>query len=310
VLLVALRAHDRLARPPVCVACARPGNATCHSRIPRIIHQSYKTAELPTRWANTPALWRMHHPDFEYRFWSDFENRELIRIHYPWMLETYDSYPFPIQRADAARYFVILMYGGVYADLDIRPLRDISELLCKVDREPKQLLVTQTPNMGLTNAFFAGTPQSEPLLKWAQKLPSLARPWAGSISPHLMVMLSSGTTRFWRYMAREANQSMIETIPLAEWGACSLCKSICVPQENAFFEHVGGNSWHKLDTIVLNWLSCHPACITWIVIITIVTLSKLSEWRIPRGLRKPSAAPPLSALDAAAYGAITILLNA
>jgi len=307
VLLVALRARDRLAPPPVCEACDRPGNATCSSRIPRIIHQSYKTAELPARWAKTPEQWRKHHPDFEYRFWSDFDNRELIRLQYPWMLETYDSYPFPIQRADAARYFVILTYGGVYADLDVKPLRDISELLCKVDRETEQLLVAETPNLGLTNAFFAGTPQSEPLLKLVHKLPSLARPWGSSISPHLMVMLSAGTTRFWRFIASEADQSMIETISVAEWGACSLCKSVCSTQENAFFEHVRGNSWHALDTVILNWLSCHPACIIWILIIT---LSKARERQIARRQHKPPTPPPLSALDPAAYVAITMLLTA
>jgi hypothetical protein len=37
---------------------------------------------------------------------------------YPWFLETYDGYPFPIQRADAIRYFVLAHFGGTYLDLD------------------------------------------------------------------------------------------------------------------------------------------------------------------------------------------------
>jgi len=123
------------------------------------------------------------------------------------------------------------------------------------------------------------------------------------------VMLSAGTTRFWRFIASEADQSMIETISLAEWGACSLCKPVCVSQEHSFFEHVRGNSWHALDTVILNWLSCHPACIMWIVILTIATLSKTRERRMARQLDKPPTQPPLSALDAAAYAAITIMLN-
>jgi inositol phosphorylceramide mannosyltransferase catalytic subunit len=33
-------------------------------------------------------------------------------------LETFDGYQFPIQRADAIRYFVLAYYGGIYIDLD------------------------------------------------------------------------------------------------------------------------------------------------------------------------------------------------
>jgi mannosyltransferase OCH1-like enzyme len=37
---------------------------------------------------------------------------------YPWFLETFDGYPYPIQRADAIRYFVLHHFGGIYIDLD------------------------------------------------------------------------------------------------------------------------------------------------------------------------------------------------
>jgi mannosyltransferase OCH1-like enzyme len=39
-------------------------------------------------------------------------------IRYPWFLETFDGYPYPIQRADAIRYFVLHHFGGIYIDLD------------------------------------------------------------------------------------------------------------------------------------------------------------------------------------------------
>ena len=43
---------------------------------------------------------------------------QLITHRYPWFLETWDNYPFNIERADAIRYFVLAHYGGVYIDLD------------------------------------------------------------------------------------------------------------------------------------------------------------------------------------------------
>ncbi|OBT96944.1 hypothetical protein VE01_05574 [Pseudogymnoascus verrucosus] len=45
-------------------------------------------------------------------------SREFIRKEYGGFLETFDSYPFPVQRADAIRYFVLDHYGGIYLDLD------------------------------------------------------------------------------------------------------------------------------------------------------------------------------------------------
>lgn len=52
------------------------------------------------------------HPTWEYRLWTDEANRELVREHYPWLLETYDSFPENIMRADTARVLYLHKYGG------------------------------------------------------------------------------------------------------------------------------------------------------------------------------------------------------
>ena len=45
---------------------------------------------------------------------------------YEWFLETWDAYPYNIERADAIRYFVLHHYGGIYLDLDdVRILRSV-----------------------------------------------------------------------------------------------------------------------------------------------------------------------------------------
>lgn len=134
-IVVVLRVRAMGSPAPPCPTCQTYDDAApCtmnNSKIPRIIHQSYKTADLPERWKETPEMWRKMHPTWEYKFWSDHDNRELIRTKYPWFLETYDGYKYGISRADAARYFAIITYGGVYSDLDVQPLRDMTPLLCK-----------------------------------------------------------------------------------------------------------------------------------------------------------------------------------
>ena len=49
---------------------------------------------------------------------TDEDNYNLIKNHYPWFLDTYTNYKFPIQRADAVRPFILYEYGGMYADMD------------------------------------------------------------------------------------------------------------------------------------------------------------------------------------------------
>jgi mannosyltransferase OCH1-like enzyme len=63
------------------------------------------------------------------QLWTDKKSREFIAAEYPWFLETFDGYPYPIQRADAIRYFVLHHFGGIYIDLDdVRPSHTINTM--------------------------------------------------------------------------------------------------------------------------------------------------------------------------------------
>lgn len=97
--------------------------------IPRIIHQTWRDSEVPEKWLEFQRSWRRHHPEWEYRFWTDLELRRLIQESYPWFLSIYDNYPEAIQRVDAARCFLMHRIGGVYADLDFECLRPMGPLL-------------------------------------------------------------------------------------------------------------------------------------------------------------------------------------
>ena len=103
-------------------------------RIPHRLFQSWKDAHPPRktfspRW---PASIRAQNPGWDYRLWTDADNRALVAERYPWFLAAYDRYPSPIQRADAARYFIAHAHGGVYADLDTECFRPFEPLLGEV----------------------------------------------------------------------------------------------------------------------------------------------------------------------------------
>jgi hypothetical protein len=110
--------------------------------IPRIIHQTWKSHDVPQPLARYAARWRELHPDFEYRLWSDADNDAFVRREFPQYYRLYRAFPREIYRADVARCLYLQRYGGVYADLDVEPLRALDPFLashgdCVLGAEPE-----------------------------------------------------------------------------------------------------------------------------------------------------------------------------
>ncbi|KAJ3098066.1 hypothetical protein HK100_005193, partial [Physocladia obscura] len=148
--------------------------------------------------------WKLNNPDFEYKLWSDDENRELIRSSYPFFLSRYDAYRSPILRADAARIFYLHKYGGVYADLDVLCLKSIRPLL-----QNHELILGQLTTL------------SKPILpfvfhRW-EYLHALPNAWMASRPGHL----------FWMFVAKrmlEADENLTveeATGPVMIWRSLS-----------------------------------------------------------------------------------------
>ena len=79
-------------------------------RVPHIVHQTWKDREVQKTFEPRIASWIHKNPEWEYRFWTDADNRALIESKFPESLAMFDGYAQNIQRADAIRYFIL--YGG------------------------------------------------------------------------------------------------------------------------------------------------------------------------------------------------------
>ncbi|DBA86805.1 TPA: hypothetical protein ACH3X2_005387 [Trebouxia sp. C0005] len=91
-------------------------------------------------------------------FWTDKDNRDLIADKFPWFLSTYDSLPHAVQRADCARYFYMLQYGGCYFDLDFESLKPLEPLLADVQVALGYMSKNIPHELSLPNAFLASVP--------------------------------------------------------------------------------------------------------------------------------------------------------
>lgn len=138
-----------------------------HIKIPALIHQTWKDTDVPPEWQKWADSWRIHHPGWGYRLWTDADNRAFLQEHYPWFLPVYDGYPEAIMRADAIRYFLLDHFGGLYVDLDFECLKPVTEILdghdlvlgCEPDAHTRLLLARRRGfDRIVGNAFIASRP--------------------------------------------------------------------------------------------------------------------------------------------------------
>ena len=100
-----------------------------NSPIPRLIHQTWKTRDVPPELQGFQRSWTGRNPGFAYRFWTDDDIRRFVAEEHPALLPVFRGYADPIARIDLARYLILRRFGGIYADLDFECLRPIDGLL-------------------------------------------------------------------------------------------------------------------------------------------------------------------------------------
>ncbi len=207
--------------------------------IPRIIHQTWKDRNVPRRFREAQASWRRHHPEWEYRFWTDQDLDRLIRERAPELAAQYRRYPENIQRVDAARYVILREYGGLYADLDTHCLRPMDELLSN------PLVLPLTTPFGVSNQLMLAEP-SHPLFHHAvDSLPAAFR-WRRFIWPrHLRILTTTGPLFLTGCLRAYGPVKGLRLLSLAEHGHGD--------PEHSFVRHLRGNTWAHWDTYVINF---------------------------------------------------------
>jgi mannosyltransferase OCH1-like enzyme len=91
--------------------------------IPKIIHQTYKSTELPPVYRQCQESVLKLHPDFEYRFYTDADMDRIVREEAPEYYKAFSALPRMIMKIDMFRYFLMYLYGGLYVDMDYMMLR-------------------------------------------------------------------------------------------------------------------------------------------------------------------------------------------
>lgn len=239
--------------------------------IPRIIHQTYVNESIPAHWEEARQSCLALHEDWEYNLWTDKKARDFISQEYPWFLETFDGYTYPIQRADAIRYFVLAHFGGIYLDLDDGCNRRLDPLLTY----PAWL--RRTVPTGISNDAMGAVPHHPYFLRTIDALPRYDKHW---LLPYITVMASTGPlflSIIWRHYNVDLGAGLISGMSsgfkkmsgMGFIGGSGVSHTheelemqrvrVLMPGEYmgnswSFFTHHVGSSWHRTDVKVIIWV--------------------------------------------------------
>lgn len=198
--------------------------------------------------------------------WTDASSREFIATEYPWFLDTFDGYTYPIQRADAIRYFILYHYGGVYMDLDIGCQRPMDSLLTF------PVILPRTIPVGVSNDLMFAEKNHPFMAQVIRNLIAFDLSW---VLNYPTVMFSTGpmflSTQYgsWTssHPATEENPGgEVRILPKSLYGKNAQ------PEEapHTFFSHYYGSSWHADDAAFIGFLGNWGKILMWVGLLVLV----------------------------------------
>lgn len=237
----------------------------CKTGIPKIIMQTWKTTEIPDKWAVSPKSIKYLMSDWEYVLMTDEDNRNMVKKHFPDFLPYYDAFPHNIQRCDAIRYMFLYLYGGLYIDLDFEIQRDLSVLF----KSTAEVFLVCSGNVEscYTNSFMASRPKAK---IWLEVIEEMKKPLPYYVvGKHFTVMMSTGPMMLSR-VVRKTN-TVISVVPRKLVMPCSVCNLECSTCES-FLRPLAGSSWASWDTTFLNFWLCNWTTVVLFLICLLILL--------------------------------------
>lgn len=231
--------------------------------IPKIIHQTWKTKDIPEGWKKSKEQWISLHPGWEYMLWTDEDNRNLVIERFPDLLELYDSFPYNIQRCDFVRPLILYTYGGVYCDLDIAPTQNFEPLL---DSHIKLLKADGR----FTNMLMASCSCNIFWLKVIEAMKNPKIPWYAG-TRHFYIQATTGPLLLDRVAKRSGMINNDNLFPQDLVQPCSRCSPKPCKTDYSYVELLEGGSWNSWDSKAIDFVSCN-LCVFILVILILIFL--------------------------------------
>lgn len=222
--------------------------------IPKIIHQTWKTLDVPDEWKDAVDSCKNKHKEYKHIIWSHEMMENFVKTEYPDFYDVYMSYTYDIQRCDAFRYLVLYKYGGIYLDMDIICKKKLDSLL------EYDIVLAKSSNIEsfYTNSFIMVIP-NHPFIKFCiDNLPHYVNSFY-YFGKHWHVMNSTGPHFLTKIVKKyeEKNIKNMYFLKNDEYaGDCTVCnEDTC--QGGIYFSHIIGQSWNSWDSLFYNFCLCN-----------------------------------------------------
>lgn len=220
--------------------------------------------------------------DFSLMMWDEKMADSFMKERFPDFYKMYLSYPHPIQRVDAVRYFILYEYGGLYMDMDIKCVKPF-DMFDDFEKEEKVYLIEEASKFTpykFNNCFIASTPK-HPF--WKIVFDTLKIKVDSSKLPFVGVMSSTGPGMLQEAYnsCDEETKNKIEILPREKFNPCNGCGE-CSDAE-VYIKHKSRMDWtNKFEGIVRIWW-CHPktsiGILLFIVIIILILIYYFKYYR-------------------------------
>lgn len=130
--------------------------------IPCVLWQTYKTKLPPPKSLESIHSWLTINPSLQWYYMDDEKCDQFIKDNFTKeFYDMYSSLPFGVMKADVWRVAVVYVYGGIYADLDTKCLKSLSDWL---KTEYDLIVGVETKHGSINNYTFAAAPKHPALL--------------------------------------------------------------------------------------------------------------------------------------------------
>jgi mannosyltransferase OCH1-like enzyme len=200
--------------------------ANTDSIVPKIVHQTWKTHNVPQHWETSPKMWKQLHPDWLHILWTDQDIEDIVKVYYAEYYQRFHELKYNIMRIDVFRVMVLMQFGGIYSDLDLAPKVSFEPFIhmCTKNMPELQVGIVEAPssfgrNTGYSNfLMFSARSSLDKTEFWQRYLSQVFVtypqdvPWyqrgAAISSKHLQVMLKTGPaaiSRVFKHIKAESN---------------------------------------------------------------------------------------------------------
>lgn len=252
-----------------------------------LIHQTWKDSNVPEHWKPGSNAWQALHPRWTYLLWTDADIEAYIRSSWPNDWAVFEALSWPIQRVDLWRYYVLRDFGGVYADLDIKPVRAIDG---PSTLGPGHVFLVPSANASgvYTNAFMISDNSAVAKAFWTSVIESVkdytrsrTLSVVSAISRHMEIMTSTGPLALTH--AANVGTWPVTVLPKTLWNPFDLSvadDSVLQDQEahpDALVRILPGSSWHAADSSIVSYVHSHRKVLGVLLILVIAYYVLRSE---------------------------------